>query len=114
MLDRPNSQPTTEERQIEAWRNFLKQQHIHSCDGMWADIFCDLALKGLSSGPDDVAKDAVRYRWLRAKARTGTGEPWIARSFLSGISAWTGEFADDAIDAAMSAATSEAPGDANG
>lgn len=43
-------------------------------------------------------KDAERYRWLRAKARTDTGDPWIARSSLSGISAWTVEHADAAID----------------
>lgn len=49
----------------------------------------------------EVRKDAERYRWLRSVARTDTGEPWIARSFLSGISAWTGEYADAAIDAAM-------------
>ena len=59
------------------------------------------ANRQLRAENEALRKDAERYRWVRSAARTDTGEPWIARSFLSGISAWTGEYADEAIDAAM-------------
>lgn len=58
------------------------------------------ALEGVAENAA-LRKDAGRYRWLRERARTETGEPWIARSFLWGMSAWTGEHADAAIDAAI-------------
>jgi hypothetical protein len=46
-------------------------------------------------------RDAERYRWL--KRDVFLGDPFIARmSALSTVSRWTGTYADEAIDAAMS------------
>jgi len=46
--------------------------------------------------------DAERYQWLRTDHPIQEGEPFIARSFIGGISQWTLTFADEAIDAARS------------
>jgi hypothetical protein len=63
----------------------------------------DLALAAAKQLLAEAERDARRYKWLREEARVGTGEPFIARSFLTGISAWTKESADQAIDDAMNA-----------
>lgn len=48
------------------------------------------------------ARDAARYRWLR---RHGSYSPFIAMRGPGGVSQLTEEYADAAIDAALSAST---------
>ena len=69
------------------------------------EALCDLALKGLAAPAPEVVTtedriDAVRYRWLR-QSNCRDGVPFIA-IFDGRLSQWTGKFADEQVDAAMS------------
>jgi hypothetical protein len=52
---------------------------------------------------NDIERDAARYRWLRNQQRNTAGTPFIARNDGYGFSMWTGEYADEVIDAAIAA-----------
>lgn len=73
-------------------------KYFEECRDGWITK-CDELSAALAAAEADKL-DAQRYRWLRAEARVGTGEPFIARSTLGGWSGWTGEHADAAIDTA--------------
>ena len=55
------------------------------------------------SVPDDVVRDAERYRWLRSNHPIHDNSPFICRNFGAAFSQWTGDQADKAIDAAIAA-----------
>lgn len=54
------------------------------------------------------AKDAARYRWLRDRAQNAGRDPFIAQRSSYGLTQWSGDKADAAIDSAIAAQQKEA------
>lgn len=56
--------------------------------------------------------DAARYRWLREHGAAGSGNPFICLYRNGAFSQWTGERADEMVDAAIALLSPDAALDA--
>ena len=79
--------------QIELWRKFLHQQHLHSCNGMWANTLCDLALQAIHASQEAGQRVSVPLDILSALVEHNDN----ARSFFQIANRVATEFGTHAL-----------------